>query len=534
MTDDLYYIRSGKNYGFLPKKHLRETTRGNYPFQVEIDISSKRIDQQVREQNFLFEFLKSSQPEIEVNETETLSAPLNEPSVEKFISNEIPTEIPLDVTTEAPALATTETSNEIKSETEVTQPTTESDEDSGIDEGDDDEDEEDDEGDSVDEVTEKPAEIVLEKKIEPEQPELIAIPPNKDPESAKIVETFIEVTKEEMKPSDEVLKVVKPSTEEIEAIPPSVTRDEFIKQTNISETEVFEEKVPEFIPINKETVKEASDLIKPSNETTNTTTQQLNESSQEKSVQEEIKTDEIIASSEEKVHTTTNIPDPLTDVATNNSALEPPVKSEEPAAVETAPVSEIVSVLPTVSQQIEVPEIPIENETIERTIETTLKTPQIEELSVSTEVPETIENLQPEVIEPPPAPLPLKPSPDALLQRFNEKLGNRVVEGTGKGSVESLLRHDEQHSHHSHEHNSKDDHHAHEKNLAETQEKISPEMPIEKEKPDQSGFFGGLFKKFFSDADDSEQHFHTKNDNIFKPKKGKREPIQVHYFVVFT
>jgi hypothetical protein len=59
-TDDLYYVRYGRNYGFLPKNHLREKVRGTFGHSVDIDIASIYVNQEVRERNFLSEFLKST------------------------------------------------------------------------------------------------------------------------------------------------------------------------------------------------------------------------------------------------------------------------------------------------------------------------------------------------------------------------------------------------------------------------------------------------------------------------------------------
>lgn len=543
MTDDLYYIRSGKNYGFLPKQHLRETTRGNFPFQVEIDISGRLIDQQVREQNFLYEFLKSSQPaqetELKLNETasapaktETLPAPVNEPSQENPIASDpiasdVPLDIPLDKATEVPALPATETSAENKSEAPAAQTISkESNEDSGV------EDDEDDDEDDSEEVPEKSAEVLQEKKDE--QPELIAIPPHKDPEAAKIVETFKEVKKEEAKPAAEPIAASSPENVQ-ESHTPSVisTNPDELANVTLSETPKVEEKVPEFIPINSEAVQEASILLDSQNGTDNASAE-LGKSAEENKIdQEEVKTEETTPNPENIVQNLSNVEEPLAKDATNNTVTEPSAKAEELVAVETNSLSEKPSDLPAVEspkQQLEIPVIAIETETIERTTETTPEIPQSVPVLVPTEVTETLEIPQPEVEVTPIAPLPLKPSPDALLQRFNEKLGNRVVDGTGKGgSVEPLNRPDEHHHHdhlHSHGHHSHETHdhqenhgHHHEEKLPEIQEDKTPETSLTEEENEQPGFFGGLYKKFFSDADDSEQHFReqAKPDNALNP-----------------
>jgi ABC-type nickel/cobalt efflux system permease component RcnA len=164
----------------------------------------------------------------------------------------------------------------------------------------------------------------------------------------------------------------------------------------------------------------------------------------------------------------------------------------------------------------EVPEIQTQSETIPSTVETT-EAPI--EPPITTEKHEIVQETLP-----PSQKQFLKPDPDALLQRFNEKLGNRIVEGTGKGTVEPLHKPDEHHHHHGvndhHEHHSHGhDHHHHEEKISEVPEEKSPEVLNAEEEEDKPGFFGGLLKKFFSDEDDSEQHFHDKAqvDNILNP-----------------
>ena len=59
-TDDLYYARYGRNYGFLPKNHIREKAKGNFIHSVQLNLDTLRINSQVKETNFLHEILKSS------------------------------------------------------------------------------------------------------------------------------------------------------------------------------------------------------------------------------------------------------------------------------------------------------------------------------------------------------------------------------------------------------------------------------------------------------------------------------------------
>lgn len=559
MTDDLYYIRHGKNYGFLPKNHLREKARGNYPFEVSIDIGSRRIDQTVREQNFLFEFLKSSQPAAAasaVNETvsepakvEALPAPVNEPSQELDPkANEIPLEVNPKVTEEVkPEVAKTDdtkpevaTSDDTKHE--VVKPdeikpevaSTESDEDSRIDEEDDEEDDEEEDEDSE--------EVPANPEVANPQPELIAIPPGRDIESQKI---------EEVKPEKPLaLPVAASSPDTIPASSPETipTFPEDLLNATAQEPPKSEE-IPAFIPMKDEVVQEAASFLDAQNETLSAPAVAEPKIEEQEVKQPEVKLDETMPS-------VPNVQDLLKDDSNNTfaeeitekPAQEPSAQADEVVAEkphEPAVVPEAIDELP--QKPTEAPEVPAETETIETIIETTTEAidiwPEAVEIpqpEVETTVPEVVTNLPealaiPEVTEPevtvteptpppeaaepkqpPPQPNSFKPHPDALLQRFNEKLGNRVVEGTGKGSVEPLHRQDDHHVHshggHSHDHShGHDDHHHHHEHpeLPELKEGVAQAAP-QAEEEEQPGFFAGLFRKlkFFSDKDDSEQHFH--------------------------
>lgn len=593
MTDDLYYIRHGKNYGFLPKNHLREKARGNFPFEVEIDMSGRKFDQQVREQNFLHEFLKSSQPvqptQLNVNETksepaktETLPAPVNEPSQENIVQP-IVTDKPLDIPLDKEP--------EVKP---VSAETDDDENDSGIDEEDDEDDEEED-----------------ENSEEVQQPELVAIPPGRDTDQQKVPESTNEILKEE-KPLALPVAASSVSAEEIPTLP--ATPSDSLNETLLEAPKVLEA-IPEFIPIKPESVVEAANFLDAQNETLNQTNEvpavvqeEINvvetvlvpevvtekplealkaeepkpqvESNiieeplkveEQMKVEEQVKVEEPAVKIEEqvkveeqvvKVEEQVKVEEPVVKVEEQVKVEEPAPKVEEPAPVteniselplvdiqsakpEQIPEVQVVTEIPNVEVVTEipaavevttevpapievVPEIP---EPVEVTTETQFAPLPPLELPAAPEVPQTIEIPQTNVVEPEALPIqqlpPARPEPDALLKRFNEKLGNKIVEGTGKGSVESLNRHQHDthnHDHHGHDHHSHghEDHHhhqheeKHEEKAPEAQEEKTPDLPqvVEDDKP---GFFGGLFKKFFSDEDDSEQHFHdqAKAENKF-------------------
>lgn len=526
MTDDLYYIRHGKNYGFLPKNHLREKARGNYPFEVEIDLSTRRIDQQVREQNFLFEFLKSSQPqiaEVTINEkVDVLAINGTEPSQENAASaNEKPQEISVDALVD---VKTEEKSGQPQAAIE----NNESDNDSGIEE-DDDEEEDDEEG--TDEESEEDSVSVdnqLDEETEDKQPELVAIPPSKDTDTPEI---FNEVPKEPL-----ALPVAASFTEEIQQ---DVNNFE---NSTVEEPPAPIENVPEFAPIKENITEQTGNILQAQNETKKTSPDVVEAS---KVVEDVVMIPPTpgLESSKTEEQVTQSTPPAVEEPIAAEKAPEPEIVKKEPA-----PVKEEISELPLdnnhVQEKVVVSEVPVAAEIIPATTEkapeaqtfdqATTPPPDIQ-IPVATDVPaviktpkEAVEISQPVVLVADPTPLPVqkKPTePDALLKRFNEKLGHRIVEGTGKGSVEALHKpkdhhrhHEHDHSHHGHEHH---ENHIHEEKLPDDNIEKSLEEPQvqEEEKP---GFFAGLFKSFFSDKDDSEQHFHetaekVESENIFTP-----------------
>lgn len=552
ITDDLFYIRHGKNYGFLPKNHLREQARGNYPFSVTIDVGKYRIDQQTREQNFLHNFLESSQPaqptEVKVNETiiepiggdEKKIAPTEEnnqepsagkkqenaqvdstpgekrPDAPKDVPIETPTkDVPLDASNDIPIDTLQAIENDLSADQQPeVLDSNEIDNDSGIDDDDEEDDEEEEES----------------EEEQQEQPELVAIPPSKVVEEM----TAPEITK------SEPLAVPIPASAKEETPPQQNVYDQFENSTD-EEPLKMDEIVPDFIPIKTEAVEEANNHLQGQNDTL--IASESNEKTEAPEIarvenkNEEVLTVPTLDVQPEMFNNTENIQ----EVKELPAVLEEPV-NKLPEAVnklpEPAPVKEEIEEFPTV-ETTTLPAIPDEV-VMPPVVESTSEIPNFESatpppqiiIPIASEVPKTEEE---PFVEQTDSQLPvqkpmLKLEPDALLKKFNEKLGNRIVEGTGKGSVEPLFKHDHSHSHdhgnehHSHDHGHHEHHsHDHDHHVDDKIPEIHDESiatPVETEEEEaEPGFFGGLFKKFFSDEDDSEQHFHKQAEveSIMKP-----------------
>lgn len=578
MTDDLYYIRHGKNFGFLPKHHLREKSRGNYPFDFEIDLGSKTIDQAVRENNFLYEFLTASQP-AQPNETvsapavnETQPAPVNEPNQEQEPADPSTQEIPLDIPLDKPDETTPGPPSDVKP------PSVASDEDendSGIDDQDEDDDDDDDETDSEEaseETTEKPA------VIEAQQPELVAIPPGKNEEPEKAAEVVEEAPKVET-PAEKP-KVEAPP----EAIPVPASLPELIPEVNdlnndtaqiptLEAPKIEDElkaspvtdsspnelpavaqppanEVPEFIPIKDEVVEKAENLLEAGNATVSESSEPVVEKETPKleevvvdPIQEPFVNDTVAGAADQvdlNVYQNETVqetpPQDSAEVPADNQDADKPTDTLDAVKPSEVPIPDAVIEEP----KVEVPEIPekvkpvtqqplAEETTTEAQIIEQPLPPQFEE-PITTAVPEIVEIPPAEIADSRPPPPLLKPEPDALLQKFNEKLGNKFAENSGRGSVEPLIRpdhihghshpHDHSHDHHDHIHShGNNDHshgshgHSHLEPPPVVQEEKSPEVADE-----SPGLFSGLFS-FFSSKEDTQQviHEHEPVVNIFDP-----------------
>lgn len=595
MTDDLYYIRHGKNFGFLPKGHLREKARGNYPFDIEIDLGSRRLDKEARENNFVYEFLTASQATAPVQPNETVSAPavnetqpapVNEPNEELKPADPSIKDIPFDIPLDKPDETTPGPPSEVKPPSAASE---EDENDSGIDDGDED-DEDDDETDSEEaseETTEKPA------VIEAQQPELVAIPPGKDKDAEKVAEVVAEAPKVVTEPpkvetapeavpvpasSAEVLPEVKDSHNETAQEPAldSPKIEDELKASPVTDSSPSEvpaaaqppaNEVPKFIPIKDEAVEKIESLLEAENATV---TEQPAEVPAPQVVEKEIPKLEEVAVEAPFVNDTIGSADQDNLNAYQNDTLQevPQLDSAEKPA--DTPEAEKPSEVPTPEvieePKVEVPEIKepvVTEQVVPEHVETVTQQPLAEETTTEAQVieqpqqpqlEEPITTAVPEILEIPPADTkppqeeitdtkppspPVKSEPDALLQKFNEKLGHKFVENTGHGSVEPIVRPDHMHGHlhshdHSHEHHGHihshggPDHshgshvhshgshdHSHPEPPLTVQEEKSAELEDEDDGP---GFFSGLFS-FFSSKDEAtpEIHEHEQPGSVFHP-----------------
>lgn len=442
---------------------------------------------------------------------------MHEPSEENLTvepkANEIPQEMPA-------VIPDVEKNVEKDQPQPVVEESNESENDSGID---DDEDEEDDEEEEESEEV-KPT---LPSNMEQEQPELVAIPPGKGTEveqsKDKPKTEPLEPLKEEEKVEPVAQHVAASSTVENPQFPQQVYDD--AENSTIQENSKADI-VPDFVPMKAEAVNEADNQLR--NDTTNdekqeavmqqaekievveTTTKESQEPHEEKKIEEIVTTtpaptiEEIPEEVTEKVHDHSH---------DHDNIPEPPASSVETVhdiilETTTDKIQELPIVDDSAQIPIQIPDVPVEAEIIapsfgaKRDEERNSKRespPPPTLLTIPQEVP-IGEVPQPELQETITQKPILKPEPDALLQKFNEKLGNRIVEGTGKGTVEPLHKPDE---HHHHEH-----HHEHHDDKAHSTNKLPDSPQVENE--EKVGFFSGLYKKFFSDEDDSEQHFHDK------------------------
>lgn len=410
----------------------------------------------------------------------------------------------------------------------------ESENDSGIDE---DEDEDDDE--EEEEESEEVKSILL-PVMQQDQPELVAIPPGKNTEvehSKDQPKTEpLEPLKEEAKVEAVAQPVAASSTVENPQFPQQVYDDaENATIQENSKTDI----VPDFVPMKAETVNEALNVLQ--NGTTNdekqeAVTQQADtikvietttKPHEEEKIEEivttnpaptiEEKPEEVTEKEHDHSHTHVHIlepPAPSVEETVNDIILEPTDKT---------PKSSVVDDLE--QKPIQISDIPVDAETIAPPI----GTKRDEERNSKREsppppavhaTPQEVpigEVPQPELQETFTQKPILKPEPDALLQKFNEKLGTRIVEGTGKGTVEPLHKPDEHH-------------HEHHDDKAHSTNKI-PDPP-KAEEEEKLGFFSGLYKKFFSDEDDSEQHFHDEahvKNTLAKPSSDQNGEFELKY-----
>lgn len=515
MTDDLYFCRFGKNYGFLPKKHLREKFRGNFPFELNVDLTNRKIDQSMREQNFVYLILSASQQEqkqVEVNETKIQEEKIDPQKTDEIKVPDPPQQLP--VANDSPPLDTT-TTNRVPDQVIPKQV------DSGIE--DNDEDDEDDEDDEEDEIP---------KKTQPDQPELVAIPPA----MPKIDET------QSLPPTPaNIVEVPK----DVEQTTPTPVQDDLTSTTVLPDS--FDNMFSDNETIPQEVQKEPAPVNEIVSEIEIQATTELPPVDDAK-----MKTEEIVIPikvEEEQTttlappvmqETTTEIPESMTSMEINDSVEELTIDlpKNETVEVKTPEVQpEIVTTTPEPEPQTIESATTIEEKIVESTthtvpqvFETTTTTqPEVVETStqqpaeiveeVTTNKPETFEivedlkNIKDETVEPIKVdetpetivnPGPRKLEPDALMKRLREKFDNRKKDDK---KPEEQHSHAHDHSHHDHEH-SHHDHHDHQHHVHE--EPKIPSPPISsidakiEDDDDEPGFFGGIYKKFFGETIEEE------------------------------
>ncbi|KAG5674519.1 hypothetical protein PVAND_004481 [Polypedilum vanderplanki] len=287
-TDDLFYIRYGRNYGFLPKNHLREKARGNFLHSVEIDIASLKINQEVRETNYLHEFIKSSSQTSSSDPNKNINDNSNETKEsenqknkeikaiddEKSEQEERPKDfIPIGI---EPKIESASIKLEDKSAETVSITKEEKENDSGVEEEDDeeegedtnDEDEEEDEEREIFNKKEQKNDTLTETTKSADQPELIAIPPSKN-----------------------VVEEVPANVENV-----TFTQEEFTKTVPEQELNVAEEKIQsttDIPPINEQEkfLEEKSNDLQSEKNETQSIDEQKKIQDEQKPKEEQIKTE---------------------------------------------------------------------------------------------------------------------------------------------------------------------------------------------------------------------------------------------------
>lgn len=467
-TDDLYYAKYGRNFGFIPKNNLREISRGNFQHNVEINFDNIKLLPEIKETNYLHQVAKSSHSTTQnssesstgsadevkeqiVEQQENAENKAESPKTEEErpieyipIGTEpkVPEPQPANVTVEE--VKTEDKPNEsesvpvedkklvepevIKEEKLTEEPTVitekqsqDTQNDSGLEDDDDEgeDDEEDDESDIFDSTeqttetasTEVPETTPMPKVEQVEQNDTLATEPEiKSQELPQIVEEPVKI--------EEVPPVPIEPQQSIEVI-----NNEELASANNDTVEIPKQPepaqdIPEFKEIPTEKPQEPAPVV-----------------------------EEVI---EEKVEEVTTTPVPIVD------EIPPPVIEET-----TTALPEIVTELPDVKQ------------------------------GFTTEVPQT-----------PPSQVKreIRIEQDMLLKRFDQKLGHKSSDGVG--SVEQVHKHFHDQSH---DHIQPHDH-SHLSNVDDKTDQISKEEVSEDEQDKKPGFFGGLVKKIFGDEHDKHQH----------------------------
>lgn len=559
MTNDLYFCRYGKNFGFLPKKHLREKSRGNFPFDVTVDLTSKVIDQSMREQNFLHLFVNTPQSNQEPigfmqANNETVNSTTSEENIDlrkkleeetKFLDHSQHSHAETTTTTTTDATTNTnvpsanndlpnkpDDSNQVKKEDENT--------DSGIeDEGDnEDEDDDDDVDEDENEETNVKKETVVDPEPQQEQPELIAIPPARpkaeelptNPDSGESREKEVEeVTVQNSQPSDETTTTTSTPTLPQEA----TSTDKPVEFDNSSPPETIGTPSPvieeDLVPtdfmnnyeVNNTIPQENTAEPAPVNEIVIETTEEPATKEifpNETLIKDDLSTTVTLADSEFKKeeveieNSKTNEPAETTEsVKVSEEAPESAEKTiVQTDNITTVPVIENIdlSISPEKDNVIETGTTSTDNVDTTTTVPTEIveSTTQIpEEIETTTDLPEIVEVPQPEFVETTTSQPKFKPSePDALMNRLRQKLDNKVKD-IQKPEDQHHHHDNHDHSHHSHDHH--DHSHGHSHSLPHKDEESPPIVSIDdkQESDGEPGFFGGIYQKFFGNDQSLEE-----------------------------
>ncbi|KAL7044093.1 hypothetical protein ACKWTF_001776 [Chironomus riparius] len=569
-TDDLYYARYGRNYGFLPKNHIREKAKGNFIHSVQLNLDTLRINSQVKETNFLHEMLKSSsQPDQQISNQTNSSPDENKHNHDHSNNNHNHEEKKVEIVEERPTdyipigtepKDTVKQENEVKTEstetvkqekevkTESTEPKKEEqpiqddsdkltaeklqksneiknekqeirqeNNDSGI-EDDEDDDETDDEEEDDDEDEEADLLDIQEQKND-------TITENTEP--IKIEENRVELNATTSKENEE-----KP-IEKVDDI--KIAKPEIVQAENVVDQDknVFDESKTIEIGDTKTQEPELIDNNSAENKTQGV--------EQIEAPKEPEKIEEIPEKVEEKIE----IPE-FKQIPEIKEEKE--VKPRDPAPVNEEineePITTQISITEQPIQEKYEPEIPLPiDETTTPSYQPITNLPELKHEEI-TEVPPSSQEKRED-----------KNDQDLLLKRFSEKLGHRHPEGVG--SVEQI-HHSHQHSHdqhghshdqhghshdshshshaahshdshenhqqvlHSHEHVSQHSHsqenveqHSHDQQTATLKEDLVKEEIVDQDK--KPGFFSGLVKKIFGDE---HPHSHDSSNDAQKLSSG--------------
>lgn len=457
-----------------------------------------QFNQEVRETNFLHEFLKSSQnAKVEKDvSNETVSV---QSKTEEKVATERPTEyIPTGIEPNIQEQPTN-SSNEIEKKNEILK--SEEDNDSGLEEGEDEESESgDDEGEESESGDEEGEFLDIDKiptldtasediKLPSQSEENLEV----KPASLETPEDIVNNT-ETTTPEVPIETVTLPPQPEIPIETPEVL-------SKIVQNEEVSVKNEEIAEKSSELVNATVDAI-PQNNINDTVEELKVEPEEIKNVSEPAPVNEELNEEEIPQIVTELIPD-STEIPPFDPSLPSEIKVED--AILIAPETttlpmEIVTETPNIEETTQIP----------TKIDETTQTPQVVE--GTTQTPQVVQ----EIKQAPPT-----PTGDMLLQRFDEKLSHKTHEHEGVGSVEQVTSHhshshghshihdshsqsQDNHGHHSHNENSPD--HSHTRKEEEVEVAGEPAVIdniIDESSERKPGFLNGLFKTIFGDKKES-------------------------------